>query len=248
MKSSRTRSVKPLIERGTADIEWVTLPGGSFMMGSADGRENERPVRRVTVKAFSLAKNLVTNRQFRAAVEAGVCEPPHYSDGTCLHWHVDKFIKIEKLPASFQGDEQPVLGVTWKQAKAFCEWVGGRLPTEAEWEYAARSAGKEHKYPWGNKEPTPREAVLSPWAAGTMPVGSSPAGATEQGLLDMAGNAFEWTQGWCFAPPDAGQRRRRWRARRGGAWNLVSSYARTTYRCGDDPAHGYSDGGFRPAR
>ena len=134
----------------------------------------------MTVKSFQLAKTEVTNKQYKACVEAGACTPPSSYEG---------------------GDDQPVVNVDWNQAKAFSEWVGGRLPSEAEWEYAARSGGKERKYPWGDEEPSCERAVMNQGGNGcgrnaTWPVCSKTAGNTSQGLCDMAGNVWEWTQDW----------------------------------------------------
>ena len=151
---------------GKAGIQWVRIPGGSFSMGSGNG--DEGPVHSVTIKSFNMAKTLVTNKQYQACVQAGACTSP------------------EDEGASFKGDDQPVVGVDWNQAKTFSEWVGGRLPTEAEWEYAARSAGKDWKYPWGDATATCETAVISGCTSNaTAPVCSKPAGNTKQGLCDI---------------------------------------------------------------
>ncbi|MBI5243481.1 MAG: SUMF1/EgtB/PvdO family nonheme iron enzyme, partial [Elusimicrobia bacterium] len=165
--------------QGKAGIVWVRIPGGSFMMGDEEWSDS-KPRRQVRVKAFEMAKSEVTNKQYRACVDAGACTPPSSYVG---------------------GDDQPVVNVDWNQAKKFSEWAGGRLPSEAEWEYAARSAGKDWKYPWGNEEATCAKAVMSEGGLGcgkssTWPVCSKSAGNTKQGLCDMAGNVWEWTQDW----------------------------------------------------
>jgi formylglycine-generating enzyme required for sulfatase activity len=107
------------------------------------------------------------------------------------------------LKASFRGDDRPVVCVSWQQAEEYSRWVGGRLPTEAEWEYAARSGGKVREHPWGSQDATCDRAVLnmSGDAHGcglnsTWPVCSKPAGNTEHGLCDMIGNATEWVSDW----------------------------------------------------
>ena len=233
---------KPAAARhGKARIEWVTIPGGSFTMGSGNG--DEGPQHQVTVQTFQMAKTLVTMEQYKACVDAGACTAPD-TGGYC-NWGVS-------------GREQhPINCVDWSQAKAFSEWVGGRLPSEAEWEYAARSAGKDWKYPWGDEAATcETAAIIFCSSGGTAPVCSKPAGNTKQGLCDMAGNAWEWVQDWYHnsyngAPTDgsawenpAGS----YRVGRGGSWNLGAVLARAAARYSIVPGIRYGDIGFRPAR
>jgi formylglycine-generating enzyme required for sulfatase activity len=207
-----------------------------------------------------MAKTLVTNKQYRACVDAGACTAAHTSDGTCS---MLKGLKWEQgtLSASFRGDDQPVVCVDWEQAKAFSEWAWGRLPSEAEWEYAARSAGKGRMYPWGDKQATCARAVMADGGYGcgrnmAWPVCSKPEGNSEQGLCDMAGNVWELVQDWYHnsyvgAPTDGSA----WespasfgRVRRGGSEYHVAGYARSAARATVDPAHRNSTIGFRPAR
>lgn len=226
-------------EAGKAGIEWIPIPGGSFMMGS-DADEEASPAHRVSIKGFQMSKTEVAFRQYRACVEAGACAPPHVSDGECVT-STPKGV----LPASFQGDAQPVVCVDWEQAKAFAAWAGGRLPSEAEWEYAARGAGGRRSFPWGEEPASCAKAVLNDGAKGcgrdaTWPVCSKPSGNTPQGLCDMAGNVMEWTQDWyhpsykgapadgsAWAEPDiqAGDR-----ILRGGYWEHTADVLRTHVR------------------
>ncbi len=162
------------VTAGKAGIEWVTIPGGSFMMGAND-LDNAKPRHQVTVKTFQMARTLVTNKQYKACVAAGTCS-------------------AQNCGVVFNSDNHPAVCVDWNQAKTFSEWAGGRLPTEAEWEYAARSAGKDWKYPWGNEKATCNRAVISGCGSATAPVCSKPTGNTQQGLCDMAGNVWEWVQ------------------------------------------------------
>lgn len=223
-----------------ARIQWVSIPGGSFMMGSNDGASDEKPVHRVTVKAFQMAKTEVTNKQYRACVEAQACGPPSSYTG---------------------GDDHPVVYVNWEDARKFSEWAGGRLPTEAEWEYAARGAGKDLRYPWGNEDATCERAEMDDGGTGcgkntSWPVCSKAAGNTAQGLCDMAGNVWEWTQDWYHdsyngAPADGGA----WespagsfRGDRGGSWSSFAGNVRAAVRRRRDPGHRVRDGGFRVVR
>ena len=146
-------------DQGHAEIEWVTVPGENFMMGLDDKAEQSGPRHRVSIKTFQISKTLVTNKQYKTCVSAGACTPAHASDGTCYvptsHRSIpDASLDLGRLPVQFRGDDQPVVCVDWDQASAFAKWSGGRLLTEAEWEYAARNGGKEQEYPWGNDEPS----------------------------------------------------------------------------------------------
>ena len=250
---TKPAAVPARVTPDNAGIEWVTIPGGSFMMGS----ESEQPVHRVTVRSFEMAKTEVTKKQYRACVEAGACTPPcDFRD---------------RFRAGFRAgddqDDQPVVGVFWSQAKDFSAWVGGRLPTEAEWEYAARSLGKDWKYPWGNENVTRERAVGGEDCEGaepdsdcgessSMPVCSKSKGNTQQGLCDMAGNVTEWVQdkwhnSYNGAPidgsawDDAGS----YRVVRGGSWLDYAVRLLTTIRGNaNDPGWCTGDLGFRPAR
>ncbi|HAH05762.1 MAG TPA: hypothetical protein DCM05_04420 [Elusimicrobia bacterium] len=248
------------IVRGKAGIEWVSIPGGSFMMGSENGRPDEKPVHRVSVKGFYMARTEVTFKQYQACVEAGACAAVHASDGTC-YVYLDRSTGKGRLPASLQGDDQPVVCVDWEQARAFAKWAGGRLPTEAEWEYAARSAGKDWKHPWGNEEADcDRAVVFGAGADGcgrkaTWPVCSKPKGNTLQGLCDMAGNVREWVQDayhvdYHGAPTDGSA----WespeeslRVERGGAWSSGSFNEYAEVRSLQTADRSYNMLGLRPA-
>jgi formylglycine-generating enzyme required for sulfatase activity len=244
-RKARKKAGAPAAVGSPTAIAWVTIPGGSFMMGygADDVWSWAKPAHPVTVKSFELAKSPVTNSQYKACMRAGVCT------------------EAKSAGSSFDGDDQPVVGVTWNQAEAFSEWSGGRLPTEAEWEYAARSAGKPWKYPWGNEEATCARAVIDEGGSGcgrasTWPVCAKPKGNTRQGLCDMAGNVWEWVQDWYQdsyngAPEDGSARESppaSGRVNRGGSWTTAAEYARSAYRFSFSPGIGYRDLGFRPAR
>jgi|GEM_PF-4865823 formylglycine-generating enzyme required for sulfatase activity len=225
---------------GKAGVEWVSLPGGNFMMGC----ESAKPVHKVTIRPFEMAKTLVTFKQYQACINAGVCIPPQ---GKCL----DK---------KFVGDNRPIVCLEWSQAKVFSDWVGGRLPTEAEWEYASRSAGMDWQYPWGNEPATCERAVMADNTGrgcgrdATWDVCSKPSGNTKQGLCDMIGNVAEWVADHAHssyegAPSDGSAWLRspyEGHARRAGGWSDPASNLNSCYSYGDDSYDLHV--GFRPVR
>ena len=242
-------------------VEWVRIPGGTFEMGSTEGDGGEKPVHRVRVEGFEIAKSEVTVAQYQACVAAGACSAPHWDDGTCWMWNGSKW-EEGVLPSSFRGAEQPVVCVDWEQAVAFSRWVGGRLPSESEWEYAARSGGRSQRYPWGDAEATCRLAVMHDGGNGcgrqrTWPVCSKPGGHSSQGVCDLAGNVWEWVEDcwhgdYSGAPSDG----RAWtsgctgsiRVGRGGSWDFTASSLRAAYRLWSPPGSRLVNLGFRPLR
>ncbi len=174
-------------------VEWVSIPGGKYLMGaekSAPGSNNTRPVHEVSIKTFKLAKTAVTVEQYAICVNGGRCTQParNYYSYNC-NW----FTRGRQT--------YPMNCLDLAQVNEYAEFAGGRLPSESEWEYAARSGGKNYKYPWGNEPVTHDRAVfdgpengIGGGTNGTMPVCSKPAGNTEQGLCDMAGNIWQLVQ------------------------------------------------------
>ncbi|MBN1773081.1 MAG: SUMF1/EgtB/PvdO family nonheme iron enzyme, partial [Deltaproteobacteria bacterium] len=154
------------------------IPGGPFVRGDDRGEADERPAAEVEVSTFYLDRNEVTNVEFRRCMEAGACRLQHHYP-------------------HFNDPEQPVVAVDWHGARDYCAWAGKRLPTEAEWEKAARG-GDGRRYPWGDEPPSCERAMYRgcepEWAR---PVGSFAAGPW--GLHDLAGNAYEFVQDW-YAP------------------------------------------------
>ncbi len=255
--TSGRQALPPAKARG---VQWVPISGGTFLMGGGI-RSNERPRHLVRVESFEMAKELVTFDQYQTCVAAGACTPAHTIDGTCSVYdeHTQSWGK-GILQEAFEGDQQPVVCVDWDQAQAFSKWAGGRLPTEAEFEYAARGGGLEQKYPWGNEAPSCDRAVISVGVNScgtrktTWPVCSKDSGNTVQGLCDMTGNAAEWTADWyrdSYAGAPADRERAEARTRRvirGASWAMDVAFAPAVVRHGTNPATRSSAVGFRPSR
>lgn len=157
-------------------IQTDYVPGGDFPMGSDSGIGTESPVHTVGVNDFWIMETEVTNKLYAQCVKAEVCTAP--SSGA--RWRDPAYA------------DHPVTGITWQQANTFAAWVGGRLPTEAEWEKACRSTDGR-TYPWGNAAATQEAANYDNVVGDTTPVGSYPMGAGPYGTLDMGGNVWEWT-------------------------------------------------------
>ncbi len=237
--------------------EWAALPGGAYAMGdSSSGYTDEVPVHMVTLAPFEMMRSEVTAAMFARCVADGGCSTESY--GTTAGRAACNIDVSER-------QEHPMNCVQWDGAMAYCEWVGGRLPSEAEWEYAARSGGKEQQYPWGDESATCERAVkrendqdgcglLTTW-----PVCSKDSGNTQQGLCDMAGNVAEWVEDYRNdtydgAPTDGGP----WlvdgtgeglRVVRGGAFtNSSPNWARASFRYAASPGSWEPAYGFRCVR
>jgi formylglycine-generating enzyme required for sulfatase activity len=189
-------------------IDWVLIEGGEFQMGD-DSDERSRPAHPVRVPSFEIARAEVSNAGYWSCVSAGACTPPHWDDALCLVYLPPAAdVVLAMLPMDRRGDQLPVTCITWSQAKEFSAWVGGRLPTEAEWEYAARSGGLEVNYPWGNSPPDCERCNFNACGLdGLHPVCSHPTGNTGHGLCNMAGNVRELVEdsyhlGYVGAPDD----------------------------------------------
>ena len=208
----------------------VLIPGGAFLMGQNDGRDEERPAHRVTVAPFRLCRFQVTNADYAAF-----------------------------RPFAYDCAEKPVTSVSWFDAVDFCGWLAARwnlpvrLPTEAEWEFAARGGVEGKLYPWGDAPPTARPAYASRWIEGPEPIAT--AEPNGYGLFDMCENVHEWCSDW-YDPryyevsptdnprgPEQGTRR----ASRGGAWRHHIKLSRCAARSSIPPEFRYADYGFRVA-
>ena len=217
---------------------FARIPSGRFAMGAADGQEDEAPVHEVHVDAFEIGVCPVTRAEYAAFLAATGHAAPR-----------------EWLSPAFAGPDLPVCGVSWEDACAYCAWLGNaRLPTEAEWERAARGGREGERYPWGNEIP----AWIPDGGKGPLP-GPWPAALgvpNAFGLFGIAANVHEWCADWhdrgyyAVSParnprgPTQGQRR----VSRGGSWRHAVTISRTAARSKLDQSYRYTDYGFRVAR
>ena len=235
---------------GCPDLDWVRIDGGAFQMGSANGESDEQPVHEVNVPSFFIMRSTVTVGMYRACVDDGNCTPLSTWSPVCT-W----------TPEPSSKESYPANCMTWFQLDDFAKWVGARLPSEAEWEFAARGRGVDNTYPWGNDDPTCERATYMGCTEETTVVCSLPAGNTVNGLCDMAGNVWEWVQdeyhndysnapadgsAWCStADCVVDPTNSTFRVMRGGYWFGEVNVMRTTYRNSGDPR---VDFGFRGGR
>lgn len=230
-------------------VPMVTIPAGEFLMGSPEGkgRDDERPQRSVYLDEFAIDQVEVTNERYMAFVKSiGHRTPPNpYGTGTLQ---------------SIEGIEQlPVVQTTWYDAKAYCTWAKKRLPTEAEWEKAARGTDGRI-FPWGNEPPTAKRANFDrEWEDEhtLRPVGSLPEGDSTYGVKDMAGNAREWVSDWYDADyyqhapnrnPQGPDKKGVVRSIRGGSWHSPTPDITTSARGRGGFALQTHGTGFRCAR
>ena len=225
-----------------AEPELVLIPAGWFLMGSDSGQENERPIHRVWIDSFHLAAHQVTNSEYANFLLATQTPPP-----SC--WN----------DLNLNDPQQPVVAVSWFDAVKYCEWLSAnharhyRLPTEAEWERAARGGMDGKAFPWGDDPPQTLPDYSNRWQNGPEPGGHLPANA--YGLYDICANVHEWCSDW-FDPqyysvspernprgPSTGTRR----ASRGGSWRHHIKVSRCAARSSIPPAFQYADYGFRVA-
>jgi formylglycine-generating enzyme required for sulfatase activity len=201
----------------------VFVPEGWYTLGSEDGDDDEKPVHQVFLSGFWIGRDPVTHAQYRQFLESGAeVEPPKYWDDS-----------------KFNSDQQPVVGVSWHDAMAYCEWAGLKLPTEAQWEAAARGED-QRRYPWGDEEPTEDHANFeNPLGGSTSNVGQYPKGRGPFGTFDQAGNVWEW----CLDPWDEQAYAEREgttnptatgdeavRVVRGGSWDNPAGFLRSAIR------------------
>jgi formylglycine-generating enzyme len=218
----------------------VPIAAGWFSMGSDAGQSVEGPVHRVWVDSFEMAPTQVTVREYARFLEATKRMPPPFWDDP-----------------NFSHPEQPAVAVSWFDATAYCAWLSEmtgsqyRLPTEAEWERAARGGAEGMLFPWGNDPPESRPDYDNRWKTGPERVGQSPPNA--YGLFEMCENVHEWCSDWFAAEyyavspdrnpqgPEEGARK----ASRGGSWRHQIKISRCSARSSIPPEFKYADYGFR---
>ena len=221
----------------------LKLPGGRFAMGSASPRAptNERPVRTVTVAPFWIDRTEVTVDAYRACVAAGTCPRPARASATCTYDADDP--------------DLPISCVHWSDAESYCGFVGKRLPTEREWEFAARGTFAV-PFPWGvgggcsNAVTLINEQSAHSCAARPARVGTHPGGASLFGVQDLSGNVEEWTADWYVELLGPGPAPRSGAAHvlRGGGWLSTPSQSRTTSRDWGSALEAGANVGFRCAK
>lgn len=266
-----TAELSPAAEKTLATIEWITIPAGDFLMGSTPEQaktayneaklrssllekytfDAEAPQHKVYLSEYQISRYEITNAQYRAFVEATNRPPPRGQQG-------EEIWKDE----NFNADTQPVVGVTWFDAQAYAEWIGGSLPTEAQWERAARGT-KGRTYPWGNDPPKSRHhANFARRYNRTTPIGHFSNGTSPNGIADLAGNVWEWcldeyNPSFYQQNKKRGQRNPlnlryrdvlRSRVIRGGAWDVGSTFLRSALRSPFYPLDSTRTIGFRVVR
>jgi serine/threonine-protein kinase len=248
----------------------VHVPSGDFEMGSSEAGSHAEPVHTVSLRAFWIDRTEVTNAQFANFLSS---EANQTEGGVTWLDLADEDCLVERVDGGYRPKggyaDHPVVEVSWFGAAAYCDWAGARLPTEAEWEYAARGPASS-SYPWGEvfdcargnfDDETEVDSHVVPGGAGcdgydrTAPVGSFADGASWCGAEDLAGNAWEWVADrfhkayYSRSPAEnpRGPSRGDFRGVRGGSWRFYPGLAHSAVRVGLAPGVTYDNIGFRCA-
>lgn len=239
-----------MMTRETDGMEMVYVPAGKFIMGSENGYDDQKPVRQVYLDSYWIDKYEVSNAQYALCVASGACTKPSLTKSQTRNNYY----------GNPDYDNYPVIQIDWHQSQAYCQWVGGDLPTEAQWEKAARGTDGR-TYPWGNESPTCQLTNFNKGLYGnqsycigdTSPVTDYEAGASPYGALNMAGNVREWVNDWygsnyySTSPtrnpsgPSSGE----YRVLRGGSWSNHGWYIRAASRYSLYPTNTLNNSGFR---
>jgi formylglycine-generating enzyme required for sulfatase activity len=240
---------------------WVTIEAGESWMGAqkedprgpnydSEAEDGEAPVHRVYLDAFRIGRYPVTVAEYRRFLEDG----GYQGQAWWVHGGFGKCREPDTWEEQLQHPNRPVVYVSWYEAAAYCEWRGGRLPTEAEWERAARGT-EGRKYPWGGEAPDASRAnYYESGPQQTTPVGLYPCGATPEGVQDMPGNVYEWVADWQGNYPQGSVRNPRGpeqgsaRVLRGGSWGYIQRLLRAACRSLNVPVVRSNLFGFRCAR
>jgi formylglycine-generating enzyme required for sulfatase activity len=230
----------------------VLVPAGTFVMGSDVGADDERPRREVYLGAFYIDKYEVTNGEYVEFLNAVEDHLERCGGHVCIDTKDEDpdshiLYKAGRYTVETGYENHPVIKVSWYGAKAYCEYYGKRLPSEAEWEKAARGTDGR-VYPWGDKFDA-HKANTDYKVGDTTPVGSYPEGISPYGAYDMAGNVWEWVADWYQAYPGSDYRSdffgQKYKVVRGGSWNHPGDDARCSYRDIAHPARRILVVGFR---
>jgi formylglycine-generating enzyme required for sulfatase activity len=239
------------------DENWVTIPAGTFHMGAQKGGgrnhdpeafDDESPVHEVRLRGFRIGRFPVTVQKFEAFhADGGYSARKYWVEGHGGFEEPDDWERQKRYP------NRPVVGVSWFEAAAYCAWTGGRLPTEAEWERAARGPGGS-RYPWGNEPPPDASRANYGATVGhSTPVGLFPKGNTSEGLCDILGNVWEWCADW-FGPygpvgshNPSGPSKGNYKVLRGGSWSSDPQSLRVSYRNWYELSNRIDYSGFRCA-
>jgi sulfatase modifying factor 1 len=224
----------------------ISIPGAWFLMGSNSGQDCERPIHRVWIDAFHLAATQVTNTEYEHFLRATGLQPPPFRNDE-----------------NFNRPQQPVAGVSWFDADNYCQWLASqtarpyRLPTEAEWERAARGDLEQKDFPWGDEPPQLLQDYTARWLTGPEPVARYTPNAF--GLYNICDNVHEWCSDWydpnyyATSPdrnprgPEANSGKGQRKASRGGSWRHHVKVSRCSARSSIPPEFQYADYGFRIA-
>ncbi len=248
---------------GEDGMTLLYVPAGEFIMGS-DANDDEKPIHTVYLEAYWIDQAEVTNQLFTSFVSAIGYQTDAERSGSSYVWNGTEWVATNgadwQHPTGSASnisskDDHPVIHVSWNDAAAYCEWAGRRLPTEAEWEKAARGVDGR-TYPWGDIEPIASLLNFNENVGDTTPVGNYPDGKSFYGAYDMAGNVWEWVNDWYGgtyyknspASNPAGASSGDYRVLRGGSWSNYVDSSRSADRGSSEPSNAYFSFGFRCSR